>query len=333
MKIGLEIGTIAHRGLEAGAVLALAQDRKLDGVQFPDPTAIDAALDERRLAAFRAEADERGLYVEVGVMSPNPVLRARREGRDVEVAEHARDLYRQLEAAAAIGCTFVGTHIGERRDRFRPEVPWSEQVAAARAVLARVAPAARELGLRVAIENHADLSADELLALVEALGTDVAGVMLDTGNLPLRLDDPLAATAQLAPLVLSAHLSDAVLAFTPRGLSWQARPVGSGILPIPDLLDLLRAARPDINLSVEVQPGSCDLPIFDPAWLRSFPDLRAADLAGVVALAAACERRFAEGSLARPEPVDPASWADLDNDWIARSVGYLRPIVELLETL
>ena len=125
----------------------------------------------------------------------------------------------------------------------------------------------------MALENHADLTADELLRLVETAGTDIAGVTLDTGNLVLRLDDPIEATELLAPLVLCTHVKDAVLAFTDRGLCWQARPVGSGIMPITEILARLKEANPGLNLSIDLHPRTDDLPIFDRAWLAHFPDL------------------------------------------------------------
>ena len=173
-----------------------------------------------------------------------------------------------------------------------------------RSVLKRLEPALRELGVAVAIETHADATADEILALLDDFEPEVLGVTLDTGNLPMRLDDPVAAVERLAPRVLATHVKDAVLAFTPRGLCWQARPVGSGILPMPDLLAILHRANPGLMLSIELHPRTYDLPIFDPSWLAFFPDLRPESLAAVVRLAASCERRFAEGSLARPEVVE-----------------------------
>src|SRR6185436_15158548 len=104
---------------------------------------------------------------------------------------------------------------------------------------------------------------DELVDLLERLGPDVAGVTLDTGNLVMRLDEPVAAAERLAPRVLATHVKDAVLAFTPRGLAWQARPVGSGIIPLPDVLSPLIHANPEIALSIELHPRIYDLPIFD----------------------------------------------------------------------
>jgi 3-oxoisoapionate decarboxylase len=116
-------------------------------------------------------------------------------------------------------------------------------------------------------------------------------------------------------------------------LCWQARPVGSGILPIPDILAKLRAANPSLALSIELHPRTYDLPMFDRTWLAFFPALRPESLAAVVRLGAQCEKRFAEGSLERPEVIESIPWPERDLDWLARSVGYLRPVVEMLETL
>src|SRR5207302_11377504 len=124
-------------------------------------------------------------------------------------------------------------------------------------------PRLRDLGLRIALETHADLTVDEMVEILDRLGPEAVGVTLDTGNLVMRLDDPVAAAERLAPRVLATHIKDAVLAFTPRGLCWQARPVGSGIMPMPDLLAALHRADPALMLSIELHPRTYDLPIFD----------------------------------------------------------------------
>jgi sugar phosphate isomerase/epimerase len=330
MRVGFDDYTIEHRGLSAQESLEFARERQLDGVQFLDPSVIDRAIDPERLAAFRRRADELGLYLEVGLPSPNPVRRARLEERPITPDEHARDLARHLEGVAALGCCYTRAYVGDRHDRFRTDTRWDEQKTATVAVLKRLAPTLRRLGIRIALETHADLTADELLQMIDALGDDVAGVTLDTGNLPMRLDDPLEATERLAPRVLCTHLKDAVLAFTPRGLCWQARPIGSGILPIPDMLAALRRSNPDLALTIELHPRTYDLPIYDRSWLAFFPDLRPSSLAAVVRLAAECERRYEQGLLDPPERVEATPWAERDLDWIARSVGYLRTVVNLL---
>lgn len=333
MEIGVDQYTVAHRGLLAEATLELARERGLSGVQFHDATAIDQAMNRDRLEAFRSEADAQGMYLEVGIPSPNPLRRARAEGREISPTQHARDLAPYLRSVAALGCSHARAFVGDRHDRFRPGPSWSDQKAATLTVLRHLRPLLRDLGIRVAIENHADLTATELLEMVDAVGVDVAGVTLDTGNLTMRLDDPLPTAERLAPLVLATHVKDSVLAFTPRGLCWQARPVGSGIIPVADILGLLHKANPSINLSIELHPRTYDLPIFRPDWLAHFPDLTPRGLAAIVALAAQCEREFAAGAMPRPEQVEQQPWEDRDLDWLARSTGYLRPIVLVLSSL
>jgi sugar phosphate isomerase/epimerase len=333
MRIGFDHYTIGHRQLTAEATLEFARSHDLSGVQFLDPTEIDRALDSGRLAAFRHRAVAMGLYLEVGLPSPNPIRRAREERRPIDPEEHARDLERHVVAVAALGCRHARAFVGDRHDRFRTDFPWLVQREATVEVLQRLSPCLRDHGVRVALETHADLAVDELLELLDQLDSEVAGVTLDTGNLVMRLDDPIRAAERLASRVLATHIKDMVLAFTPRGLCWQARPVGSGILPIPDLLALLHKANPGLALSIELHPRTYDLPIYDRNWLGFFPGLRPESLAAVVRLAAECERRYADGSLDRPEVIEAVPWTERDLDWLARSVGYLRPVVDMLERL
>jgi sugar phosphate isomerase/epimerase len=332
-RIGFDHYTIAGRELTPVETLRFARAHGLDGVQFLDPAAIDPALDPGRLAEFRRRADALGLYLEVGLPSPNPVRRSRQEGRTVTPAEHAADLARHAEAAAALGCRHARVYVGDRHDRFRTDTRWPEQVAAAEEVLRLLTPRLRALGLRVAVETHADLTADELLGLLGRLNPEVAGVTLDTGNLAMRLDDPVRATERLAPWVVCTHVKDCVLEHSPRGLRWQARPVGSGVLPMPDLLAPLLRANPALNLSIELHPRTYDLPIHDPSWLGFFPGLGPDSLAPVLHLEAVSEARFDTGFLDRPDVVEAIPWEDRDLDWLASSLGYLRSVVPALVRL
>jgi sugar phosphate isomerase/epimerase len=333
VRVGFDHYTIGHRQLSPDATLEFATAHGFDGVQFLEPSSIDAGLNLGRLAEFRRRADARGLYVEVGIPSPNPVRRGRELDRSVSTGEHARDLARHVEAVAALGCRHARAYVGDRHDRFRTAIPWSVQREATIEVLRLLTLPLRSAGVRVAIETHADLTADELLALIDSLEPDVAGVTLDTGNLIMRLDDPVRAAERLAPHVLATHVKDAVLAFTSRGLCWQARPVGSGIVPMPDVLAPIIRANPTLALSIELHPRTYDLPIFDPAWLHYFPALRPESLAAVVRLAVLCEQRYAAGTLERPDVVEAIPWANRDLDWLARSLGYLRRVANTLARL
>ncbi len=332
IRIGFDHYTISHRGLTPEETLEFARTHGMEGVQFLEPAAIDAGLDPERLSGFRRRADAMGLYLEVGLFSPNPVRRAREQGRPMSAGDVARDLGPHLEAIAALGCRHARVYVGDRHDRFRSDVTWEAQVEATLEVLYLLTPRLLDLDVKLAIENHADFTAGELLELLGRLDSRAFGVTLDTGNLLMRLDDPVAAVAQLAPWVLTTHIKDAILAFTPRGLCWQARPVGSGILPMPDLLALLIQARPGLPLTIELHPRTYDLPIFESKWLSHFPALTSQSLASVVRLAVLCEGLYAQGA-PRPESVETIPWANRDHDWLASSLGYLRSVVPTLANL
>ncbi len=330
MRIGFDAYTIEHRRLSVEATLEFANDHRLDGVQFLDPSVIAPDLSHERLEEVRLLACQKGLTLEVGLPSPNPYRRPRTEARPLTAQDLAGELIPHVTAAAQLGCHHARVYIGDRHDRFRTDVRWSDQLEATQSVVKRLEPALRELGVALAIETHADATSTEIRRFLDVFEPEIIGVTLDTGNLPMRLEDPLGALEILADRVLAVHVKDAVLAFTPRGLCWQARPVGSGILPMPDLLSLLHRSNPSLMLSIELHPRTYDLPIFDKEWLAFFPDLHPESLAAVVRLAAKCERRFAEGSLVRPELVESIPWADRDLDWLASSVGYLRALVAML---
>ncbi len=233
VRIGFDHYTIEPRGWSARQTLEFARDHQFNGVQFLEPAQIDPELDAGKLAEFRRWADTMGLYVEVGLPSPNPARRARELGRAVNSAERAAELVPHVEALAHLGCRHTRVYVGDRHDRFRTDTRWNEQIAATIEVVRRLSGRLRELGIRLAIETHADLTCDELCALLETLGPEIAGVMLDTGNLVMRLDDPVAAARRLAPHVLGTHVKDAVLAFTTRGLCWQARQWARESSPCP----------------------------------------------------------------------------------------------------
>ncbi len=326
-RIGFDRYTVEHRGFSPEETLRFAKERGFDGVQFLDASAIDEGLNAGALSRFRRMADDLGLYLQAGLPTPNPGRWAREWGREPSVEEVATELLPRIEALAVLGCRHARIYVGDRHDRFRRDRAWEEQLSGSLKVILALTPRLISLGIRLAIETHADLTADELLGLIARLDPAVAGITLDTGNLAMRLDDPLSAARRLAPWVVATHIKDMVLAFTSRGLCWQARPVGSGILPIPDILAALLHARPDLTLSIELHPRIYDLPIYDPRWLSYFPGLRPDAIASVVRLAAECELRYAEGSLDRPETVEAIPWPDRDLDGLAQSLGYLRSVV------
>ncbi len=333
MRVGIDAATLSGRDLGPREMLALACEYELEGLQLPDVRVVDRELNGERLEQFAADVLARRMYLEVGIPSVNPVRWSKHLGYDVRPEDHAFALRPLIEAASRLGCKFVHTHVGDRHDRFRIDMRWPDQQVATLTVLRHLTPLLKSLKMKAAIENHADLTAAELERFVQVMGSDVAGVCLDPAYLVLRLDEPLAATERLAPHVLCTRVQDGVLAFNARGLCWQGRPVGAGIMPMADILGVLHRYNTALNLSISLHPGVWDLPIYDPSWLGGFPELKPESLAAVVRLAALCEKRYEEGLFERPAEATPQVFLERSIEAIGQSSGYLKPMVALMGRL
>ncbi len=161
------------------------------------------------------------------------------------------DLTAQAELAAACGARVMRICAGSRRTR--PET-WSAHRAALLPLLRRAAEAGAAHGIVLAIENHIDLFADELLDLLTTIGSPFLGVCLDTANQIRIGEDNGAALRRLAPWARATHVKDvARLEGAPPGFaSWPAVPLGAGVVDLPAVLSELRAAGYGGLLAVEI---------------------------------------------------------------------------------
>lgn len=89
--------------------------------------------------------------------------------------------------------------------RYEPHRPQLETLAK---WFREAADLAEKEGIKLAVENHIDYNADEILWLIEEVGSDHFGVNLDTANFLRVLDDPVEATRKLAKHVFATHIKD-----------------------------------------------------------------------------------------------------------------------------
>jgi sugar phosphate isomerase/epimerase len=121
-------------------------------------------------------------------------------------------------------------------------------------MLRELLPAAGYHGIVLALENHIDLTADEMVDLVGGLDSPWLRVCLDTGN-NLRLhEDPLVVAEMLAPFTRATHVKDVgVRRGDPKDFAfWPSVPLGRGLVDIGRVVALLRKARYKGLLAIEV---------------------------------------------------------------------------------
>ena len=163
----------------------------------------------------------------------------------------ARDLIEHLGHARKIGARVMRIVGGSRRTR-----PASFTIHKRRlgGMLKKLLPAAEDHGIILALENHIDLTADEMTDLISGIDSSWLGVCLDTGN-NLRLhEDPLVVAQKLAPFARATHVKDVwVRRGDPKDFAfWPSVPLGKGLVDIDKVLGFLRKAQYKGLLAIEV---------------------------------------------------------------------------------
>ena len=135
-------------------------------------------------------------------------------------------------------------------------------------------------GVRLAVENHKDWRADELIALLKRLGNDHVGVCLDTGNSIALLEDPMDVVEALAPFAFTTHFKDMGLEEYRDGFLLAEVPLGTGVLDLPRVVRTLRAAGHDVHFNLEmITRDPLKVPCVTSRYWETFPDLPGRHLA------------------------------------------------------
>lgn len=122
------------------------------------------------------------------------------------------DLARWCTVAAALGVGLVRIVVGGPATP--GEMTYEERRRLLVPQLRRAAAAAHDRGVRLAVENHADLTARDLADLLDEVadgpGGQAVGAVVDAANLVRMGADPVAGARELAPYAVMAHLRDLV---------------------------------------------------------------------------------------------------------------------------
>jgi sugar phosphate isomerase/epimerase len=190
----------------------------LDGIQ------IDAihlqSNDKQYLDSLKSYAEDHGLYLEYGITG---------------IAEE--HLLRHLEIAKHLGASVMRTYIG-----FNPRqahVVVQEEVDRAALALNAVKHTAQSHGVRIAVENHCDLTTDELLGLIKKVDSPNVGVCVDLGNFMIHLENPVDSVRKLAPYIINTHFKDYAFSMENWGFKAFGVALGDGAIDLRAILNIL----------------------------------------------------------------------------------------------
>ncbi len=162
------------------------------------------------------------------------------------------DLISHIGIAHSLGATVMRIVGSSLRFRHEPHDPQLQRLSA---MLREAVKVAEEKGVLLAIENHIDFTAREILGLIESVGSRSLGVNFDTGNALRLFEDPVEEARLLASHVYATHIKDLSprRGGSPRDWNfWESVPVGHGIVDIAGILRVLRKSGFQGVLCVEV---------------------------------------------------------------------------------
>jgi sugar phosphate isomerase/epimerase len=260
-------------------ILRQAARDDFGGVLFSSMFSLSERLDEAEVTAVRKLADDLGLTLAASLWQLSPLVPGR--ARDALAAGDGvllDGLQRLVRVAAASGIHDLMCMVGSLDDRTHPTIAWADQLAATRALFDRIVPLLRDLGCRLSVKTHEELSSFELARLIEG-HDDVLFVALDPVNSLCRMEDPLAAARRLAGRISLLHVDDAVLRFEEDGSMRRfLAPVGEGILDWQGMLDV----APEAVVVLDLHRGQFAMPVFDGEWLAQQEGIGVAEYAGLI---------------------------------------------------
>ena len=299
------VGGQGAAGVELGSIDGSVGGNQFTPVQFLDylssikltwamislPPATLA--DEAAIKAIRAHADSLGIRLQLAFGSVCPSAR----GFNAQLGTLEEQVGRALRASQIFGATCMRCVLGGDPERPQIEMHIDNMIKAVRAIRSRIA----DSGVKLAVENHGgDLQAREMKMMVEAVGTDVMGVCLDSGNPVWMLEDPHMTLETLIPYAETSHVRDSAVWKVPEGIAVRWVNMGDGNVDIDGWIQKFIKARPGLPIIFEnlVSANPRIHRIYDPKFWDNWRRMPAWELSRFLAVA---EKGTPKPATPRPE--------------------------------
>ncbi|HLU83056.1 MAG TPA: sugar phosphate isomerase/epimerase family protein [Trueperaceae bacterium] len=201
--------------------LDLAKELDVDGVSLE--SCFFPSHDAGFLADLKARLDDYGFDRVYAWGHPDGLERGQNAGA-------YDDMIASIDRAVAIGADTMRVVASSLMFRHEPHQP---QIEALVAQFKQAVPVAEAAGVKLAVENHIDFTADEMVQMIEAVGSPNFGINFDTGNFLRLLDDPLKGMDKLAKYTYATHIKDLKVNQQAAPDDWyffSSTPVGDGLV-------------------------------------------------------------------------------------------------------
>ncbi|MBN1933631.1 MAG: sugar phosphate isomerase/epimerase [Anaerolineae bacterium] len=281
MKLGVDVFSLRFQPWNAFEHLEYAAKIGIDLVHFSETGFLDR-LDDDYLKQLKARADELGLALEVGMGSICPTSNRFDPARGTAVAQ-VREM---LHVATLLGSGTLRCYLGSNQDR-TGELPLAAHIEATIQTCRAVRSQAMDLGIKIAVENHAgDLQGHELAALIAAAGPEYVGACIDAGNPLWVAESPFVTLEHLAPYIVTSHIRDTAVWAHSEGAAVQWMAMGDGTVGIEAWSRQFVAQCPQSSFTLEIITGGPArvLDYFEPSFWAAYSNARAGEFARFVKL-------------------------------------------------
>jgi 3-oxoisoapionate decarboxylase len=316
IPLGMDNFAVRVLGLKGTDLVDYAAKLRLDTLFITDLPAL-GSLEPAKAAELKTYATDKGLALLLGSWSICPTSKSFK--KDWGTAEEHLAL--GIRLAKACGSPVFRVVLGSRDDRKTPG-GIEARIADTVKVLQSQRSLAVDSGVKIAVENHAgDMTAVELVSLVESAGRDFVGVNLDSGNAAWTLEDPMDSLEKLGPFTLATSLRDTAIWETEKGckIQWTAYPEGGCVDP-KKYFERYAQLCPGVAVNVETIGGFApEFPYLTAEFWTAFPKKSAAEFAAFLALA----------KKGRPVAADGLNDRERQEGELTRSLNYLRNVIGL----
>ncbi|MEJ6636110.1 MAG: sugar phosphate isomerase/epimerase [Akkermansiaceae bacterium] len=223
---------------------------KVDTVFITDFDAFES-LEEKALVELRKYAEEKEIQIYLGTWSICPTSVSFKDKWGT-ADEH---LQLGLRSAKALGSPVLRVVLGNAKDRLTPG-GMQARIDDTVEVLKRNRALSQELGVKIAMENHAgDMDSLELKGLVEASGPDFVGVNLDAGNAVWTMETPMENLERLGKYTLTTSLRDSQIWESENGISVQWTAMGEGMVDWKAYFKRFAELCPNAPVQIETISG------------------------------------------------------------------------------
>ena len=208
---------------------------------------------------------------------------------------------------------------GRRYERFGSADEFRQFAARGQKSLELAEPVAARHRLRLAVENHKDQRIPERLDLLKRISSEYVGACVDMGNSFALLEDPIEVVEAYAPWAFTVHLKDQAVREYADGFLFADAVLGDGFLDLPRMVDILKKAKPEIRLNLEIiTRDPLKVPCLTEEYWATFADVPGRDLARTLRTV----RASAAEHLVEVSKLPPEAQVQLEAQNVMRCLAY-----------